>query len=97
MPNPINEVIFTLDAQGEPGRFTILKQVREALGIGKDESPPLCLEITDAETGEILVPRGQYYMTSGPEIVDARTRAAIRSYQRIQVRASRADQSQCRD
>jgi len=88
MSNPIKEVTFEIMAQGEPGRFSIVKSVLEALDISKDEAPALYLEIADAETGKILVPKDVFHMTSGTEILDSRTRATIKSYQSIRVTAS---------
>src|SRR5688572_24426094 len=94
----IQEVTYVIDAQTEKGRFTIPDDVRKALNIASNESPPLYIRIWDDESGELLLSDPvnpnkpeKVLMTSGTEIVDRQTRKALESKQRIRVTISRAD------
>ncbi len=83
--------IIDKDSENNPNYFVIPLQVRQTLGIADDENPSLKLSISEYETGDVILDAVIVYnLTTGPEIVEPKTRAVIDAHQKIRVTVSRA-------
>ena len=86
------EITYDIRKDSHRDPLIIPERVRKTLGIADDENPPLRLTITHPETGDIILDEViVYHLTTGPEIVEPKTRAVIETHQHLRITVSRAD------